>query len=80
MDCSTHYLPYESTGYFSKIVTDYLEQSATLRPFYVHPPTMEGAQNAIEARRAFDTPRKVLVDTLTEQYASVAMDEKVKTN
>lgn len=73
-------LSYESTGYFSKIVTDYLEQSATLRPFYVHPPTMEGVQNAIEARRAFDTPRKVLVDTLTEQYASVTMDEKVKTN
>lgn len=73
-------LSYESTGYFSKIVTDYLEQSATLRPFYVHPPTMEGVQKAMEARRAFDTPRKVLVDTLSEQYASVEMDENVRAN
>lgn len=73
-------LSYESTGYFSKIVTDYLEQSASLRPFYVHPPTMGGVQKAMETRRAFDTPRKVLVDTLTEQYASVEIDEKVKAN
>lgn len=73
-------LSYESTGYFSKIVTDYLKQSEVLRSFYAHPPTMEGVRKAIEARQGFATPRTVLVKSLEEQYASVDMDEQVKAN
>lgn len=61
-------LPYSSTGYFSKIVTDYLDQSNTIRSFYAHTPDSKGIQQAILARQAFDSPRNVLVKALEEQY------------
>ena len=64
-------LPYESTGYFSKIVTDYLAQSDTVRPFFVHPPNVQGIKEAIIARQSFQTPRTILVKALEEQYAQI---------
>lgn len=80
MDQTVTYLPYESTGYFSKIVSDYLSQSGTLQPFYQHRPDLAGIQNAIAARQAFNTPRKLLVDVLREQYASLPVTDKVTRN
>jgi bacillithiol biosynthesis cysteine-adding enzyme BshC len=76
----TNYLPYESTGYFSKIVSDYLTQSPLLQPFYKHAPTIEGIKDSIAARKSFNTPRKLLVEVLTEQYNGLAISEKVGKN
>lgn len=64
-------LSYESTGYFSSIVADYLAQAATLRPFYAHMPNLEGIQDAIKARQQFATPRNVLVSSLQQQYSTI---------
>jgi bacillithiol biosynthesis cysteine-adding enzyme BshC len=80
MDQTVTYLPYESTGYFSKIVSDYLSQSGTLQPFYQHTPDLAGIQQAIAARQSFNTPRKLLVEVLQEQYASLAVTDKVTKN
>lgn len=80
MDQTVTYLPYEGTGYFSKIVSDYLSQSGTLQPFYQHTPDLAGIQDAIAARQAFHTPRQLLVDVLSEQYASLAVTDKVTRN
>ncbi|MBL0882540.1 MAG: bacillithiol biosynthesis cysteine-adding enzyme BshC [Chitinophagaceae bacterium] len=65
-------LPYESTGYFSKIITDYLVQADTIKPFFVHTPDIKGIKEAIAARESFQTPRRVLVDALKKQYAQLA--------
>ena len=78
MDQPANYLPYQSTGYFSKIVSDYLSQSPLLQPFYKHAPDINGIENAITARKAFNTPRKLLVEVLEEQYAGLTTSEKVK--
>ncbi len=80
MKQAANYLPYESTGYFSKIVSDYLSQSPQLKPFYQHAPTMAGIKEAIAARKTFATPRKLLVEVLTEQYAGLSLSKKVKQN
>ena len=80
MDQPANYLPYQSTGYFSRIVSDYLSQSPLLQPFYKHVPNIEGIKNAISARKAFNTPRTLLVDVLQEQYANLYTSEKVKQN
>lgn len=64
-------LSYESTGYFSKIVTDYLAQTDTVRPFFEHTPDLKGIQQAIIARQSFQTPRAILVEALKEQYAQI---------
>ena len=80
MDQTANYLSYESTGYFSKIVSDYLSQSTLLQPFYQHAPSLQGIQDSIKARKIFDTPRKLLVEVLTDQYANLEISGKVKQN
>jgi len=73
-------LSYESTGYFSSIVADYLAQTSTLRPFYAHIPNLEGIQDAIKARQQFATPRNVLVSSLKQQYSTISADNAVTAN
>jgi bacillithiol biosynthesis cysteine-adding enzyme BshC len=80
MEQPANYLTYQSTGYFSKIVTDYLSQAASLQPFYAYTPDLAGIQQAITARRKFNTPRKLLVEVLQQQYAGLEISEKTKAN
>ncbi len=80
MDQPANYLPYESTGYFSRIVTDYLSQSPGLQPFYLHSPNIAGISSAISARKQFATPRKLLVDVLEKQYDGIEVSQKTKAN
>jgi bacillithiol biosynthesis cysteine-adding enzyme BshC len=77
-DCT--YISYSQTGYFSKIVTDYVSQAETLKPFYLHAANPEGIKAAIENRKLFPTNRKVLVEELEKQYGNLILPEKVKEN
>jgi bacillithiol biosynthesis cysteine-adding enzyme BshC len=69
MDWTSTHLPYRQTGYFSRIITDYLDQAAELSPFYSHAATKEGLRAAIEARKRSPVNREALVEALREQYA-----------
>lgn len=80
MDQTVNYLPYESTGYFTKIVSDYLLHSPLLQPFYKHRPDVEGLKNAIAARQSFQTPRKLLADVLERQYNGLVVADAVRKN
>ena len=80
MNCTATRLPYQQTGYFSKIVTDYLNGSAALRPYYQHPVSLDGIKSAIQARQHFATNRPVLVDELRKQYSSVRTSAAVNSN
>lgn len=80
MEQTANYLPYDSTGYFTKIVSDYLSCSPQLRPFYQHRPDMAGLKASIEARQSFETPRTLLVEVLEEQYKELPISEKVSAN
>jgi bacillithiol biosynthesis cysteine-adding enzyme BshC len=80
MNCSTTQLAYSNTGYFSKVVIDYLQQSPALRPFYEHLPNIEGIKAAIAQRQQFIQERKLLVQALEEQYSSVTPADKVQQN
>lgn len=80
MNCSTTQLPYSNTGYFSKVVTDYLQQSPALRPFYEHLPDIEGIKAAIGQRQQFIQERKLLVEGLQEQYKTVTPADNVQLN
>ncbi len=68
MNASAEFITNESTGFFSKMVIDYINGSAQLKPFYNHPVSIEGVKAAIEKRQKFSTDRKLLVDILTAQY------------
>lgn len=80
MNCTSTRLPYRQTVAFSKIALDYIDQRAALRPFYVHLPTLQGIQKAIEARKQFATNREVLVQELKKQYDGIETSDKVNTN
>jgi bacillithiol biosynthesis cysteine-adding enzyme BshC len=80
MEANCTYVPYAETGFFSKIVLDYLQQHEQLTPFYLHPPSVEGLQAAIENRRRFPQNREVLAGVLDEQYRAVDTTAAVKQN
>jgi bacillithiol biosynthesis cysteine-adding enzyme BshC len=80
MQPTATYLSYDSTGYFSTIVSDYLSQAAPLQPFYKHTADLEGIAAAIKSRKAFDTPRATLVEALQQQYKGLPITEKLNSN
>jgi bacillithiol biosynthesis cysteine-adding enzyme BshC len=65
---------YESTGFFSKLVADYLSGNENLREFYKHPVSIEGIRASIQERKAFKTNRKLLVASLTKQYEGIHLN------
>jgi bacillithiol biosynthesis cysteine-adding enzyme BshC len=71
MDWTTTRLPYRQTGYFSRIITDYLDKADALRPFYSHSVSPEGLRSSLAARQAAPVDRAVLVSALQEQYAGM---------
>jgi len=71
---------YPLTGYFSSLVSDYLDANQKLAPFYTHAPNVEGVKAAMAARDSFNTPRVALIDALNKQYEGVNTLEAVTTN
>src|ERR1700733_6745342 len=81
MDWIPTHVPYRQTGYFSRIITGYLDKAGSLSSFYTHPVSAEGIEAAIRARKAFPVShRQVLVRALEEQYKDVAPAPRVKEN
>jgi bacillithiol synthase len=80
MNCTSTSLHYNKTGYFSTIVTDYLQQAGALRPFYTHLPNLKGIEDAIEARKKFTNHRALISSELEKQYAGIQTTEPVKKN
>ena len=50
MDWIPTHVPYRQTGYFSRIITDYLDKAEPLSSFYTHPISAEGMRASLEAR------------------------------
>ncbi len=80
MDCSFTVLPYQSTGYFSRIITDYLDEAPHLKSFYQHPVSLNGIRDAIRNRNEFPVNRQALVRVLENQYAALETAPSLKKN
>ncbi|MDC6367080.1 MULTISPECIES: bacillithiol biosynthesis cysteine-adding enzyme BshC [Flavobacteriaceae] len=78
VDC----IPFKETGYFSKLICDYLEQQSELEPFFNRFPTIDGFKDQIEEKKAnYPTShRKVLVDALTGQYNNHSTSKATQEN
>lgn len=74
------YIPYQQTGFFSKIVKDYLSQQETVAPFYAFAPTIEGFKKAIATKQNQKVDRALLVTELLKQYSLVKAQEAVLNN
>ena len=80
MNFSAKTIPYQQTGYFSKIIADYLNGNEFLRQFYEHPVSFSGIEAAMDERRNFATDRKLLVKSLEEQYTGLPRLDPVMKN
>jgi bacillithiol biosynthesis cysteine-adding enzyme BshC len=80
MQFSSSRMPYRQTGAFSKIVLDYIDQAAGLRPFFKHPPSLQGIREAIEERKKNPFNRAALVEALRTQYGPLALHDKEAEN
>ena len=71
-------IPFQKTGFFSKIMLDYLEQKDTIKPFYNNFPDANGFKNQIEEKKnSFSIQtRQVLVRALKNQYQNVSTSDK----
>ena len=78
VDC----IPFKETGYFSKLICDYLNQQDDLKPFYNRFPLAANFKDQIEEKKAnFPAAnRKVLVEALKEQYQGFKISESAEEN
>ena len=66
------HIPFQKTGYFSKIVCDYLDKKDQLSGFYENFPDLEGFKKQIKLKSKFEAnKREVLVKSLQNQYNSL---------
>jgi bacillithiol biosynthesis cysteine-adding enzyme BshC len=77
----TH-LPFKKTGFFSKMMLDYLDKEELIRPFYNNFPDISGFHNQIEEKeKSFRLQsRLVLVEALKTQYLDFDVSEKTQEN
>jgi bacillithiol biosynthesis cysteine-adding enzyme BshC len=80
MDCTFSDLTYGDTGYFSNIVTSYVNSDERLRPFIQYPVSFDSIADAIEKRKQLPADRKVLVSELRKQYTELDVIGKVADN
>jgi len=72
MDFNCNYISYQQTGFFSKIVTDYLAGELDLKPFYQHLPNKQGIKDAIAAKKS-TIDRNLLVNYFKNQYSNTQL-------
>ncbi len=80
MDVQAECIPYHQTGFFSRLVIDYLNKAPELSPFYKHFSDDQGLEASIQERRNFKTDRDLLVGALQKQYEQVEKSPLVQQN
>ena len=77
-DCIT----YQNSGYFSKLLVDYLDEKTNLKSLYNRFPTIENFKLQIEEKKVNfpDENRQVLVAELEKQYTAFEISEASSTN
>ena len=78
----TDCISYQNSGYFSKLIVDYLNQEPAVRSFYHRFPTLENFKLQIEEKAAsFPVEnRKKLVASLKRQYQGFEVSEATQQN
>lgn len=76
-DCIT----FQNSGYFSEIITDYLNQSDKTKSLYNRFPTLENFGLQIEEKKSFSqNNRDILVSSLKKQYNNLTISDLTQQN
>lgn len=78
MRFSSTYINYNETGFFSKIIIDYLNQSKELAAFYNYENNLEGLQFAIDNRNFSTETRKIINTYFKNQYQENASTKQLE--
>lgn len=75
-------IAYQESGYFSKLILDYLDENQSLRSLYYRFPKIENfkAQISEKSQDYTDETRKILVDELRSQNQNFNLTEATKIN
>lgn len=75
-------IPFKNTGYFSKLISDYLDQDPGLESFYGRFSEIESFGAQIQEKTAAFTPesRKILHRVIAEQYRHIETTEPTESN
>lgn len=75
-------IPFKSTGYFSKIICDYIDRNDSVKELYGNFPDILGFKNQIEIKKEqfSKESRSVLFNSLTTQYAKTTISENTLEN
>lgn len=78
----TDCISFQSSGYFSKLMQDYLDQKTELKPLYNNFPTLENFEKQIAEKASnFDNNNRIaLVETLKKQYENIDVSESTQHN
>ena len=79
----TDCISYQESGYFSKLITDYLNEKPELKELYNNFPTIENFRNQIEEKeKNFNNgiKREILVSELEKQYTNFEISELTNQN
>ncbi len=76
------YLGYKQTGYYSKLITDYLDEIEQLRPFYNRFPDISSFKEQIDEKQSNfpQKHRQVLHKALKRQYEGFTLSDKTGAN
>ena len=80
MDINCEYVNYESTGLFTPMTIDYVNEDKKLTPFYKYPVSLAGVERAIENRKNTPINRSLLVNVLNQQYMGLELTIKQQQN
>ncbi|WP_163400519.1 bacillithiol biosynthesis cysteine-adding enzyme BshC [Flavobacterium fluviatile] len=75
-------ISYQNSGYFSKLMQDYLDQKSELKPLYNRFPTLENfEEQIIEKESNFNNANRIpLVENLKKQYQNIEISDLTRQN
>ena len=73
-------IPYKETGFFSKLMLDYLDENEELKPFYNEVANIDSFQKTIIRRENFPLDRIVLSKSLEQQNVGFNVSDKTNQN
>lgn len=70
-------IDFRATGYFSSLICDYLDEKESLKPFYNRFPKIDNFEGQIAEKQQYfsEDKRKILVNSLTQQYEAFEISE-----
>ena len=73
-------IPYQQTGRFAKVVTDYLHADEQLKPFYKYTPDLNSFREVMQGKLQEQIDGNLLADTLLQQYGGLEINPLVAAN